>query len=102
MTITLEIGPALQAELVRQAAADGMGIDAYAASLLEEAAHLPPAPRQPKSSLPAKDVAEAIERLKTYDFRWLRASAPRSIPQTPPISSDTNILFIFSPVTHST
>ena len=59
MTITLEIGLELEAELARQAAAHGVGIDAYAASLLGEAA-------RPKSSLPAKDVVEAIERLKTF------------------------------------
>ena len=38
MTITIEIGLELQAELARQAAAHGKGIDAYVASLLEEAA----------------------------------------------------------------
>ncbi|MGH9445325.1 MAG: hypothetical protein ACRD3O_06335 [Terriglobia bacterium] len=41
MTITLEIRPELQAELARRAATHGMAIDTYAASLLEEAAHLP-------------------------------------------------------------
>lgn len=41
MTLTVDIKPEVQAELARQAAANGMGIDAYAASLLEEAAHLP-------------------------------------------------------------
>jgi len=43
-----------------------MGIDAYAASLLEEAAHLPAAPGKPKPSPPAKDVVEAIEQLKIF------------------------------------
>jgi hypothetical protein len=66
MTITIEIGLELQAELARQSAAHGMGIDAYAASLLEEAAHLPAAPGKPKSSPPAKDIVEAIERLKNF------------------------------------
>jgi fructose-1,6-bisphosphatase/sedoheptulose 1,7-bisphosphatase-like protein len=40
MTITVDIKPDVQAELARQAAAHGMGIDAYAATLLEEAAHV--------------------------------------------------------------
>jgi len=40
MTLTIDIKPELQAELARQAAAQGVGIDAYAARLLEEAAHL--------------------------------------------------------------
>ena len=41
MTITVDIRPEVQAELARQAAAQGRAIEAYAASLLEEAAHLP-------------------------------------------------------------
>ncbi len=41
MTITVDITPEAQAELARQAAAHGRAIEAYAASLLEEAAHLP-------------------------------------------------------------
>jgi hypothetical protein len=43
MTITLEITPELQAELARQAAAHGSAVEAYAATLLEEAVHLPEA-----------------------------------------------------------
>ena len=39
MTITIEIAPELQAELARQAATQGIGIDAYAAGLLEGAAN---------------------------------------------------------------
>ena len=41
MTITVDITPEAQAELARQAAAQGRAVEAYAASLLEEAAHLP-------------------------------------------------------------
>jgi hypothetical protein len=41
MTITVDIRPEVRAELARQAAANGMEIDAYAASLLEAAVHLP-------------------------------------------------------------
>jgi hypothetical protein len=59
MTITIEIGLELETELARQAAAHGVGIDAYAANLLGEAA-------KPKSSPPAKAVVEAIERLKVF------------------------------------
>jgi hypothetical protein len=66
MTITIEIGLELEAELARQAAAHGVGIDAYAANLLGEAAHLPAALGKPKSPPPAKDVVEAIERLKVF------------------------------------
>jgi hypothetical protein len=41
MTITVDITPEVQAELARQAAAQGRAVEAYAASLLEEAVHLP-------------------------------------------------------------
>jgi hypothetical protein len=41
MTITVDITPEVQAELARQAAAHGRAVEAYAASLLEEAVHLP-------------------------------------------------------------
>jgi len=64
MTITIELAPELQAELARRAAMQGVGIDAYAASLLEDAAHRPAAPDKPQSS--PGDVAEAIERLKSF------------------------------------
>lgn len=41
MTIVIDIKPEVQAELSRQAAGHGVDIVAYAASLLEEAAHVP-------------------------------------------------------------
>ena len=41
MTIIVDIKPEVQEELSRQAAAHGVDIGAYAASLLEEAAHVP-------------------------------------------------------------
>ena len=41
MTITVDIRPEVQAELARQAAAHGSAIEDYAATLLEEAVHLP-------------------------------------------------------------
>ena len=64
MTITIEIAPELQAELARQAATQGIGIDAYAAFLLESAAHIGTGESQP--SRPATEVIEAIERLKSF------------------------------------
>jgi len=66
MTLTLDITPELQAELARQAAIRGLGIDAYAASLLEEAAHRPAGPEPARA--PA-EVVEACERLKTFGKR---------------------------------
>ncbi len=47
MTITVDIRPEIQAELARQAAAHGSAIEAYAASLLEEAVHLPAGANRP-------------------------------------------------------
>jgi len=44
MTIIIDIKPEVQAELSRQAAAHGVDIVAYAASLLEEAAAQIPSP----------------------------------------------------------
>jgi hypothetical protein len=68
MTITIELAPELQAELARRAATQGIGIDAYAASLLKDAARLPVvpavAPDNPRSSAPSSEVARAIEKLK--------------------------------------
>ncbi len=66
MTITIEIAPELQAELARQAATQGIGIHAYAAGLLESAAHRPVASGELQSAPPATEVVEAIERLKSF------------------------------------
>ena len=41
MTIIINIKPEVQEELSRQAAAHGVDVNSYAASLLEEAAHVP-------------------------------------------------------------
>ena len=54
MTITVDIRPEVQAELARQAAAHGRAIEAYAASLLEAAVHVPSA----HPATPAKDMVE--------------------------------------------
>lgn len=59
MTLTIDITPELQAELIRQASAHGMALDLYAATLLEEAAHVPAAPKYHTRK-------EAIEQLKTF------------------------------------
>jgi hypothetical protein len=66
MTITINIGPELQAELARQAATQGIDIDSYAAGLLESAAHRPVASGEPSPSPPTADVVEAIERLRSF------------------------------------
>ena len=43
MTITVDIRPEVEAELVRQAAARGRAVEVHAASLLEDAVHIPSA-----------------------------------------------------------
>jgi hypothetical protein len=67
MTITFDIAPELQAELARQAAVHGVGLDAYAASLIESAARHPKAPVSlAESSEPSREVTEAIQTLKAF------------------------------------
>jgi hypothetical protein len=65
MTITVDIRPEVEAELARQAAAHGRALEAYAASLLEDAVHLPAA-----TNPPAFDERIEPRRLK-YQGRTL-------------------------------
>ncbi len=70
MTITVELAPELEAALTRQAATQGVAIDAYAALLIENAARPHQAPAamtgQPQSFAPSHEVVEAIETLKRF------------------------------------
>jgi hypothetical protein len=70
MSITIELAPELQAELVRQAARRGVGVDAYAASLIERAARISNGSAQmadtSQSSAPSREVVEAIETLRGF------------------------------------
>ena len=70
MSITIELAPELQAELVRQAAMRGVRVDAYATSLIESAAGLSNGPAQvidrADSSEPSREVVEAIETLRGF------------------------------------
>jgi hypothetical protein len=63
MTITLDIRPETKEELARQAAARGLGVGAYAASLLEEAAH---AHAQPEA---IGSLARVLARTETQTHR---------------------------------
>jgi len=60
MTITVDITPEVKAALAREAAARGRAVESYAASLLEEAVHLPAAHPAP----PAKDMVELFAPLR--------------------------------------
>jgi hypothetical protein len=63
MTITVDIKPEVQAELARQAASRGTRIEAYAASLLEEAVHLPAGAGQPLRSKGLVEVCAMVRGL---------------------------------------
>ena len=72
MTIRLDLAPEIQAEFARQAAALGVGVDEYAASLIESAAGLPDPPvfldDKPVADKPvaSREVVEAIETLRGF------------------------------------
>jgi hypothetical protein len=68
MTITLDITPEVKAELARQAAAQGREVESYAASLLEEAVHLPAA----HPAAPAKDMVELFAPLRGLNLDFER------------------------------
>jgi hypothetical protein len=57
MTITVDVRPEVEAVLARQAAACGRELEAYAASLLEEAARVP-ALIKPGTPAEANDLVE--------------------------------------------
>jgi hypothetical protein len=59
MTIVVEIRPEVQAEIARQAALQGLAIEAHAASLLEEAVKLPTAPSEKSFDLERAQAAGA-------------------------------------------
>jgi plasmid stability protein len=68
MTITVDIRPEVQAELARQAAAHGRAVEAHAASLLEEAVHVP-AERLPRDLLTGEEsrAAEATNLMELFE-----------------------------------
>jgi plasmid stability protein len=68
MTITVDIRPEVQAELARQAAAHGRAVEAHAASLLEEAVHVP-AERLPRDLLTGEESrsAEATNLMELFE-----------------------------------
>ncbi len=68
MTITVDITPEVKAALAREAAAQGCAVESYAASLLEEAVHLPAAHPAP----PAKDMVELFAPLRGLNLDFER------------------------------
>lgn len=69
MTITLDIKPEVQAELAKQAAAQGCAIESYAATLLEEAVHLPTVA---SAETTAKDMVELFAPLRGLNIDFER------------------------------
>jgi hypothetical protein len=61
VTITVDIRPEVQAELARQAAARGRAIEAHAATLLEDAVHLP-AERLPRRT--GQELIDACAKVR--------------------------------------
>ena len=72
MTITVDIRPEIQAELARQAAAHGRAIEAHAATLLEDAVHLPAVQPTP----PAMDMVELFAPLRGLNLHFERDRDP--------------------------
>ena len=70
MTITLDIRPETQDELARQAAARGMELEVFAASLLEKAAH--DVSGRPAPSAIAKDMVELFAPLRGLNLDFER------------------------------
>jgi len=65
MTITVDIRPEVQAELARQAAAQGRALEAHAATLLEDAAHLPAERRSGRTGQELIDACAKVQGLLT-------------------------------------
>jgi hypothetical protein len=65
MTIIIDIKPEVQAELSRRAAAHGVDIVAYAASLLEEAAQTP----SPAKRLSRSELDETLRELAQFSLK---------------------------------
>jgi hypothetical protein len=65
MTITVDIKPAVQAELSHQTAAHGVDIVAYAASLLEEAVQFPLGSK----TLSASQLNRMLEELAQFSYK---------------------------------
>jgi len=64
VTITVDITPEVQAALARQAAAHGRAVEVHAASLLEEAVHLPVThPSQGQTARPKRQRAPGRKSL---------------------------------------
>ncbi len=62
MTMLIDIKPETQAELTRRATAQGIDVNAYAATLLEEAVHIPAGSK----TLSASDLAATLREMAQF------------------------------------
>jgi hypothetical protein len=71
MTLTVDIRPEVEAELARRASLTGRPVEAYAATLLEEAVNLPSAPAPV-----ARDMVELFAPLRGLNLNFERDRDP--------------------------
>jgi hypothetical protein len=67
MAITVHVRPEVEAELARQAAARGRAIEAHAATLLEDAVHLPAERSQRRTGQELIDSCAKVRGLLTNE-----------------------------------
>lgn len=72
MIIAVDVRPEVEAELARQAALSGRPVAVYAATLLEEAAQLPPASPAPV----ARNMVELFAPLRGLNLDFERDKDP--------------------------
>jgi hypothetical protein len=72
MIIAVDVRPEVEAELARQAALQGRPVESYAATLLEEAAHLPTASPAPV----ARNMVELFAPLRGLNLNFERDQDP--------------------------
>ena len=73
MTITLDLKPDIEAELARQAAANGVRVETYVTGLLEEAAsHRPSSPVDDNVRPEARDMVELFAPLRGMNLDFER------------------------------
>ena len=79
MTITVDIRPEVEAELIRQATARGRAIEAHAATLLEDAVHLQAEPAPVRTGQALIDACAKVRGLegRTTFFKWI---LPKVLP----------------------
>ncbi len=67
MMITVDVRPEVQEALARQAAAQGRALEAYAASLLEDAAHVAPERTHRRTGQELIDACAKVRGLLTNE-----------------------------------